>query len=95
MARGKATRFTTLIIESTDSTSLDDYEYYRDRLQETLDQLVSLADDIQDLLETVNTQLMCRSLKNTSTQPSEQFLMPRGKSRSSSSELVVSGRVLD
>jgi hypothetical protein len=49
-ARGKATRFTTLIIESTDSTPLDDYEYYRDRLQETLDQLVSLDDDIQDFL---------------------------------------------
>ncbi|PNF36861.1 hypothetical protein B7P43_G08875 [Cryptotermes secundus] len=35
----------------TSSTPLEDYEYYRDRLQETLDQLLSLDSDIRDLLE--------------------------------------------
>jgi len=33
-----------------DSTSLDDFEHYRKRLQETLDRLISLYDAIHDLL---------------------------------------------
>jgi hypothetical protein len=49
--RTKATRFITDINESTENTSLDDYEYYRGRLQRTLDQLVRLDDAIQELLE--------------------------------------------
>jgi len=49
--RTKATRFITAINESTGNTPLDDYEHYRGRLQETLDQLVRLNDAIQDLLE--------------------------------------------
>jgi hypothetical protein len=50
-ARARVTRFTPLIMESTTSTPLEDYEYYRDCLQETLDQILSLDNDIQDLLE--------------------------------------------
>jgi len=49
--RAKATRFITTINEFTDDNPLDDYEHYRGRLQETLDQLVRLDDSIQDLLE--------------------------------------------
>jgi len=49
--RTKTTRFITAINESTENTPLDDYEHYRGRLQETLDQLVRLDDAIQDLLE--------------------------------------------
>ena len=49
--RAKATRFITTINEFTGDTPLDDYEHYRGRLQETLDQLVRLGDSIQDLLE--------------------------------------------
>ena len=49
--RTKATQFTTAINESTENTPLDDYEHYRGRLQEMLDQLVRLDDAIQDLLE--------------------------------------------
>ena len=49
--RTKATRIITAINESTENTPLDDYEHYRGRLQETLDQLVRLDEAIQDLLE--------------------------------------------
>ena len=49
--RAKVTKFSTSIRKSTASTPLEDYEYYRDRLQETLDQLLSLDSDIRDLLE--------------------------------------------
>jgi hypothetical protein len=38
-------------MEFTVSTPLEDYEYYRDRLRETLDQLLSLDNGIQDLLD--------------------------------------------
>ena len=49
--RAKATRFITTINEFTDDNPLDDYEHYKGRLQETLDQLARLDDSIQDLLE--------------------------------------------
>jgi len=49
--RAKATRFITTINEFTGDNSLDDYEHYRGRLQETPDQLVRLDDSIEDLLE--------------------------------------------
>jgi hypothetical protein len=48
--RSNATRFSTLVDKFDDSTSLDDYEHYRGRLQETLDKLLSLDDAIHDLL---------------------------------------------
>jgi len=48
--RANAIRFSTLLDESDDSTSLDDFERYRGRLQETLDRLISLDDAIHDLL---------------------------------------------
>lgn len=48
--RGNVTRFITLINECTDTTSVDDYQHYGSRLKETLDKLVSLDDNIQDLL---------------------------------------------
>jgi len=53
--RAKATRFITIINEFTNDNPLDDYEHYRGRLQETLDQMVRLDDSIQDLLEDRNT----------------------------------------
>ena len=49
--RAKAIRFITTLNQFTDDNLLDDYEHYRGRLQETLDQLVRLNDSIQDLLE--------------------------------------------
>jgi hypothetical protein len=51
MARAEVTRFSTLTMEFTTITPLEDYEYYQDCLQETLDQLLSLDNDIQDLLD--------------------------------------------
>ena len=45
-----ATRFSTLLEWFDDSTSLDDFEHYRGRLQENLDRLISLDDAIHDLL---------------------------------------------
>jgi hypothetical protein len=49
--RGNVTRFTAHITEFTYDTSLDDYDHYRGRLKENLDQLVPLDDKIQGLLE--------------------------------------------
>jgi hypothetical protein len=48
--RANATRFSTLLDGFDDSTSLDDFEHYRGRLQETLDRLTSLDDAVHDLL---------------------------------------------
>ncbi|KAJ4437631.1 hypothetical protein ANN_17776 [Periplaneta americana] len=48
--RKNATRFITEIDAFTDDTSLDDLEYFRDRLQETLSKLGTLDDAIHDLL---------------------------------------------
>jgi hypothetical protein len=48
--RANATRFSTLLDGFDDCTSLDDFEHYRGRLQETLDRLISLDDAIHDLL---------------------------------------------
>ena len=48
--RANATRFSTLLDGSDDSTKLDDFEHYRGRLQETLDRLTSLDDAIYDRL---------------------------------------------
>jgi hypothetical protein len=50
-ARAKTTRFTTLIMESTASAPLENFQYYQDHLRETLDQLLSLDNDIQDFLD--------------------------------------------
>jgi hypothetical protein len=41
--RSNITRFATAINDSTEGTTLDDLEHYRNRLQETLDHLTSLA----------------------------------------------------
>jgi DNA repair exonuclease SbcCD ATPase subunit len=49
-ARVNATRFSTLLDGFDDSTSLDDFEHYRRRLQETLDRLTCLDDAVHDLL---------------------------------------------
>ena len=48
--RANAACFTTTLEGFDDSTPLDDLEYYRGRLQETLDRLISLDDAIHDLL---------------------------------------------
>ena len=44
--RGNITCFVTEVGNFTDTTTLEDYEYYKDRLQETLGRLTSLDDEI-------------------------------------------------
>ena len=48
--RANATRFCTILQGFEDSNLLDDLEYYRGRLKETLDRLISLDDSIHYLL---------------------------------------------
>lgn len=48
--RANATRISTTLERYDDSTSLDDLEHYRGRLQENLDRLITLDDTIHDLL---------------------------------------------
>ena len=45
-----ATRFSTMLDGFDDSTSLDNFEHYCGRFQETLDRLISLDDAIHDLI---------------------------------------------
>ena len=45
-----ATLFSTLVDGFGDSTSLDDFDHYRGRMQENLNRLISLDDAIHDLL---------------------------------------------
>jgi transcription elongation GreA/GreB family factor len=49
--RGNITRFVTEVGTFTDTTTLEDYEYYKDRLHETLGRLTSLDDEIHELLD--------------------------------------------
>jgi hypothetical protein len=49
--RASITRYVTTIDDSTEATSLQDLEYNRNRLQETLDHLTSLDDSIHSLLD--------------------------------------------
>jgi hypothetical protein len=49
--RGNIARFATQVGTFTDTTTLDDYEYYKDRLHETLGRLTSLDDEIHELLD--------------------------------------------
>ena len=48
--RGNATRFITAINGFSETSSLDDYQHYQGRLQDTLDKLLTLDDAIHDLL---------------------------------------------
>jgi len=48
--RGNATRFITAINGFSEASSLDDYQHYQGRLQDTLDKLLTLDDAIHDLL---------------------------------------------
>ena len=48
--RSNITRFATAINDSTEETTLEVSEHYRNRLQETLDYLTSLDDSIHGLL---------------------------------------------
>jgi hypothetical protein len=48
--RANATRFSMTLEGFEDSTSLDDLEHHRGRLQETLDRLIALDDAVPDLL---------------------------------------------
>jgi hypothetical protein len=43
--RGNITRFVTEVRKFTDTRTLEDYEYYQDRLRETFGRLTSLGDD--------------------------------------------------
>ena len=49
--RGNITRFVTEVRKFTDTTTLEDYEYYKDRLHNSLSQLTSLDDEIHELLD--------------------------------------------
>ena len=77
--RTKGTRFITAINESTENTPQDDYEHYRGRLQETLDQLVRLDDANQDLLEEWENTVEWRRARSTLILPSERFQRPTRK----------------
>jgi hypothetical protein len=48
--RSNVTRFATAVNDSTEETTLEDLEHYRNRLQETLDHLTSLDDSIHGSL---------------------------------------------
>jgi len=49
--RGNITRFVTEVGNFTDTTTLEDYEYCKDRLHETLGRLTSLDDETHELLD--------------------------------------------
>jgi hypothetical protein len=49
--RGNITRFVTEVGKFTDTTTIEDYEYYQDRLREGLGRLTSLDDDIHELID--------------------------------------------
>jgi len=49
--RGNITRFVKEVGKFTDTTTLEDYEYYKDRLHETMGRLTSLDDEIHELLD--------------------------------------------
>jgi len=51
--RSNITRCATAINDSTDATTSEDLEYYRNRLQETLDQLTTLDDSIHGSLNDI------------------------------------------
>jgi hypothetical protein len=51
--RSNITRFATAINDSTEGTTLDDFEHYRNRLQETLDHLPSVDYSIHGSLNDV------------------------------------------
>ena len=51
--RSNITRCATAINDSTDANTSDDLEYYRNRLQETLDQLTSLDGSIHGSLNDI------------------------------------------
>jgi 4-hydroxyphenylpyruvate dioxygenase-like putative hemolysin len=67
-----ATRFSTLLDEFDDSTSLDDFEHYRRRLQKTLDRLLSLDDATHNLLSD-SMRKIYRFVKNILTGQNGQF----------------------
>jgi transcription termination factor NusB len=49
--RSNITRFVTEVENFTDITTLEDYEYFKDRLHETLGRITSLDDQIHELLD--------------------------------------------
>ena len=49
--RGNITRFVTEVGKFTDTTTLEDYEYYKGRLHDSLGQLMSLDEEIHELLD--------------------------------------------
>ena len=49
--RGNITGFITEVGNFTDTKTLEEYEYYKDRLHETLGRITSLDDEIHDLLD--------------------------------------------
>jgi hypothetical protein len=49
--RGNITRFVMELGKFTDTTTLEDYEYYKDGLHDTLGRLTSLDDEMQEFLD--------------------------------------------
>jgi hypothetical protein len=49
--RGNITSSVTELGKFTDTMTLEDYEYYQDRLRETLSRLTSLDDEIHELMD--------------------------------------------
>jgi hypothetical protein len=49
--RGNITSFVTEVGRFTDTTALEDYEYYQDRLREDLGTITSLDDEIHELID--------------------------------------------
>jgi hypothetical protein len=49
--RGNITRFVTEVGRFTDTTALEDYQYYPDRQREALGRITSLDDEIHELID--------------------------------------------
>ena len=62
--RGNITCFVTEVGNFTDTMTLEDYEYYKDRLHETLGRLTSLDDGSTTSLTTGNMMRTYRNAKS-------------------------------
>jgi hypothetical protein len=63
--RANATHLSTTLEDFEDSTSINEIQHYRGRLQETLDRLIALDDAIHDLLTDKNTRSIYTLARNT------------------------------
>lgn len=72
--RGNITRFVTEVGKFTDTTTLEDYEYYKDRQHDSLGQLTSLDDDIHELLDDSEYDADIQTIQGHSTLQTLSFL---------------------